>query len=797
MMFRFHQVVTFGLIALLARPAFSATVGAYYYPWWGTSAGGHTFEETLRDRLSAPEQLPLIGEYDNRDLWTTAAHIDQSQAANISMWSLSWWGPNSFENAAIRDYILPNPLASRLSYTVHYESTGRLGSFSSPSYDNLVPDFRHLADNVFSDPNYMRIDGRPVVVMYLSRVYFDDPAGWAALDNLRTTMQAEYGYDPYIIGDHFFNTLAAGASELDAVTAFDTYGQTFRNGVSPNRVALLANRYASASANAAQMGVDFVPGISPGYNDRGVRLSANNPAAQRYFDGENPTTAGSVFSAVINDAALPTLDPDAHELMLINSFNEWHEDTQIEATGVSGFTNVDDSPSGLDYTQGKFYEGYGSKYLDILRTQTGGPDSYAIYNGVYGDVNQDGSLNGSDAVAFRAAWGSEYGANTPLRQIAGHGDWNLDGTTDLADALKMSQVLRDAGTTVSLEQLTPSLLLNGGFESPNLDLTNGGNAITDGWDSTPDVPGWTSDANADNSGIQPDGPFAAGTPEGDQVAYLLNSDPSVYQTTSHLISGGEDFVLQFAAASYTQTGTLEASIYYFDGLDRQLMETISVTHTDAVDPLVNDAWNVYSLTASAADFQAAHGYPIGVEFNSLVGIPSIDGVVLTVSSASLTGDFDGNGLFECSDIDALVAEIAAGTHAATFDLTGDGLVDASDLTTWLALAGEANLGPGVSYLAGDANLDGQVDGQDFIVWNNDKFTSNAAWCAGDFNADGQIDGQDFVIWNQFKFTSSDVMAVPEPDALMFLLLGMPLLARGRRWMPRDAAHGHGQDASEF
>ena len=125
------------------------------------------------------------------------------------MWSLSWWGPNSFEDRAIIiRHLDKSPSSSSSIYTIHYESTGRLGSFDAPDYSDLIPDFRHLADNVFADPNYLRIDGRPVVVMYLSRVYFDDPAGRSALDDLRAAMQAEYGFDPYIIGDHFFNTKA-------------------------------------------------------------------------------------------------------------------------------------------------------------------------------------------------------------------------------------------------------------------------------------------------------------------------------------------------------------------------------------------------------------------------------------------------------------------------------------------------------------------------------------------------------------------------------------------------------------
>ena len=144
------------------------------------------------------------------------------------------------------------------------------------------------------------------------------------------------------------------------------------------------------------------------------------------------------------------------------------------------------------------------------------------------------------------------------------------------------------------------------------------------------------------------------------------------------------------------------------------------------------------------------------------------------------GDFDGNGLFECADVDALVAAIVAGDNDVTYDLTGEGVVNSGDLTEWLAIAGAANLPSGNSYLPGDANLDGSVDGNDFITWNSNKFTSTAAWCLGDFDANGTIDGGDFVVWNQFKFMSADFGAVPEPASLMTLLLGLGVLAGIRR-----------------
>ena len=137
-------------------------------------------------------------------------------------------------------------------------------------------------------------------------------------------------------------------------------------------------------------------------------------------------------------------------------------------------------------------------------------------------------------------------------------------------------------------------------------------------------------------------------------------------------------------------------------------------------------------------------------------------------------DVNLDGHVDTADVDALVAEIVAGTNQPAYDLTEDMIVDGEDLAEWCWQAGIVKLPSGNSaFLPGDSNLDGIVDGLDFIAWNNAKFTAVAAWSQGDFNADGVVDGLDFIIWNDHKFTSSEdwIVAVPEPSGLV-LLLGM-------------------------
>ena len=232
---------------------------------------------------------------------------------------------------------------------------------------------------------------------------------------------------------------------------------------------------------------------------------------------------------------------------------------------------------------------------------------------------------------------------------------------------------------------------------------------------------------------------------------------------------------------------------------------------DDYSPVAGDSWTILQAGVDFADELATidaeldaaglgtvdHGAPLidgsldGTMFGSLdlttdlgpglswdVSYTAND-VILSVIGDGPLGDFNGDGSWDCADIDQLVAEIAAGSNSASLDLTGDGLVDVADRDEWLSIAGGINLASEGSYQLGDANLDGVVDVSDFNSWNTSKFTATAAWCSGDFDANGSVDVSDFNLWNQNKFTSADVASVPEPSTLWLAV--MSLLPIGLRF----------------
>jgi len=177
------------------------------------------------------------------------------------------------------------------------------------------------------------------------------------------------GFDVYLIGDEYYaGFLPPDPTRIgnwDGIFGYDTYTQ--QGGYSDDNgfFALHSTAYAQYQAVAQQLGVDFIPSLTPGYNDRDIRPAANNPALARRTSATAPE--GSMFMNFLQDLALPYANNTRFKMIHITTFNEWHEDTELEPTVVTAPTTTDTSPTGSQYTQGLVYQGYGTTYLDILR----------------------------------------------------------------------------------------------------------------------------------------------------------------------------------------------------------------------------------------------------------------------------------------------------------------------------------------------------------------------------------------------------------------------------------------------
>jgi glycoprotein endo-alpha-1,2-mannosidase len=347
-------------------------VGVYYYPWYrgaGPDRPRSQWSRVLRRHLAVPQE-PKCGLYDSADPAVIGEHISQSLRGGVDFWAVSWWGPDSPTDGVFRDSILTHPDAGKLKYAVLYESTGRLGGFDKPDYSQWIPDLKYIRDTYFKNPNYLTINGRPVVFFYLSREYFRN-RGAEALEQMRKELP-----ELYLVGDDVYFGIepqqeykSEWAKQFDAVTVYDVYGQSIgKYGATRKAVEFLAANYRQAKEAANRAGVGFMPTVTPGYNDTAVRKG--HPGRARYFTDVEDSKEGDIFREMIRRAALPNLDASCGRIMMVTSFNEWFEDSQIEATaGTAAESSTDDSQEGKAYTSGSVYRDYGMLYLDILKEE--------------------------------------------------------------------------------------------------------------------------------------------------------------------------------------------------------------------------------------------------------------------------------------------------------------------------------------------------------------------------------------------------------------------------------------------
>lgn len=333
-----------------------------------TDGNFHNNEGYIRSELIPPHQ-PELGEYNDSDPNVIAAHMNYFRQANIGLLVTSWWGPNRMEDTTTRNVIMDHVDVGNLQVALHYETSGRIRGTLNEGLAIVRQDMQYICETYFDHPNYYKIDGRPVLVIYVSRALSND----GQLEEVLLTMRSEVskcGHNVYLIGDQVFAKAPDTTNEpfipfwyFDAVTNYDVYGSA--NKPTPyalrERVDNFYNEQQKWRELAMQENCRFIPPVSPGYNDRGVRLAADHPPLSRRLD-EN-SEEGSLFWYQLK-RALPLVDPQADNMILVNSFNEWHEDTQIEPAIGEPATEPFNLTSGLTYV------GYGDLYLDILRAAT-------------------------------------------------------------------------------------------------------------------------------------------------------------------------------------------------------------------------------------------------------------------------------------------------------------------------------------------------------------------------------------------------------------------------------------------
>ena len=257
----------------------SRPVLAYYYAWWDAS----NFDRTMF-------QPPAT--YNSDDAAVMQRHVQQAQSAGIDGFVMSWYGDGDRTDKNLATLL---DIAQQTGFraTIHFETPKFWG------VDDTIAQLRAFYDKRLNHPALVRYQGRPVIFFWRANTY--DSATWNAIRGQ---------VDP----DHRAVWIADGDD-------FSILRGEAWDGISPYAIAWSADpaRQLPSWEQKAQANAPnklWIPPVSPGCNDSAAR----------------PTTcaqdrSGGAYYQATWDGALASNPSWA---IIVSTFNEWMESTQIE-----------------------------------------------------------------------------------------------------------------------------------------------------------------------------------------------------------------------------------------------------------------------------------------------------------------------------------------------------------------------------------------------------------------------------------------------------------------------------------
>jgi len=308
-------------------------IGIHYYSWWGS--GWHW--------NSGYDGTPVLDQYNSRNPDVISQHFKWLQNGGINWLSLSWYGRDSWSGITAEDYLLEADGVENFDLSILYESqnlleqdedTYRTNFDREVNRSQLISDIEYLADNLFHRDEYLHIEGKPVFYPYTSSGFYGDIEGTIA------EAEGRIGKEIYLIGDFPFQKWPpAKAHNLDVFDALANYSAFYQpwediNELVPEQPRKRYTEWLLRTQSDSQL--NFIPTMSPGFDKTSHEDSESK---------ELPILDGSPekFSEWCRTVRR-LMDSDL-EAVLLTSFNEWHEGTQLEpgANTSTGLLDVVDT----------------------------------------------------------------------------------------------------------------------------------------------------------------------------------------------------------------------------------------------------------------------------------------------------------------------------------------------------------------------------------------------------------------------------------------------------------------------
>lgn len=286
----------------------------FYYGWYGNERFGGQWRQWKGLGATPILNTPSLGLYDSHDPSIIRWQMEQAKAAGVDGFVVAWMGPGSFTDKGV-PLLLETAEAVGLVVTLYVEKP--------PADDEAaVAVLGYIRRQYAEHPAWLSLGAAPSLFFYRRAAPLSKPLLWRqAADEEATRSSAprfELHIDSSVRNRPEFEARKAGFEGLHVYMPAPMY-----TGKDP----LALETYATAGfANWADRSAprSFLPTLVPAFDDRHVpRRPPPRPVMAR--------AGGDTYAAQWR-AALATRPP----AVLISTWNEWHEGSEIEPSKEHG-----------------------------------------------------------------------------------------------------------------------------------------------------------------------------------------------------------------------------------------------------------------------------------------------------------------------------------------------------------------------------------------------------------------------------------------------------------------------------
>jgi hypothetical protein len=313
-------------------------VGVYYFPGW-TETPGAPWNPPWEQIAPFPERIPLLGFYREGEVAVAEQHIDWAAEHGIRFFVYDWYWTNDdrpYLEHALEAYLRAGN-RRRLGFALLWANHPPFRATA----DRVERMARYWTSRFFLQPEYVRVDARPVVVVFSPRTLRRDLGGSAAvrstLDRARQVARQAGFPGIYFVGAAGPDQITALLEEgFDAATAYDYPLAGIREpGAKRGPYRDAVEEYARIWEQFARDGrlPYFVPTLAgrdarPWHGDRAIVREGSTPAAFREMLQRARTFARR--------------HPDlTRGIVLVMAWNEFGEGGYVEPTRQWGFAYLE------------------------------------------------------------------------------------------------------------------------------------------------------------------------------------------------------------------------------------------------------------------------------------------------------------------------------------------------------------------------------------------------------------------------------------------------------------------------